>query len=186
PLPRCCPGPDGQDPLTRRIRTGGVPMTSALMLGPAQRSALLRAYRRDPDPAVRLRAHIILMLADELPWATICAVLFCSSRTVARWKQRFEDGGVEGLLGRPCGAPPRWSEEVEAILRQALEHSPDQWGYRAVNWTVLLLQDHIEQRWGQRPSDRRVRQHLHQLGYVWKRPRHAVPESRSPRGVGGR
>jgi len=156
-------------------------MSSALSLRPAQRKALLHHYRRHPDPAVRLRAHIILMLAEGLPWATICAVLFCSSRTIARWQQRFEDEGVDGLVGRPCGAPARWSDNVGAILREALESSPDAWGYRAVNWTVLLLRDHIEQRWAQRPSDQLVRQHLRRLGYVWKRPRHALPESRSPR-----
>src|SRR5262249_25763814 len=125
--------------LYRVTRTGEGPMSSALTLSPTQRNALLHHYRRHPDPAVRLRAHIILMLAEGQPWTTVAAVLFTSPSTIARWQQRFEDEGVEGLLSHPCGAPPRWSDEVETILRQALEHSPDEWGYRAVSWTVLLL-----------------------------------------------
>src|SRR5207302_2035872 len=36
-------------------------------------------------------------------------------------------------------------------------------------------------RWGQRPSGEQVRQQLHQLDYVWKRPGHALRESKSPR-----
>lgn len=156
-------------------------MSSALTVKSAQRRALLDHYRHDPDPAVRQRAHIILMLTDGLPWATICTVLFCSSRTIARWQQRFQDEGVDGLLSRPCGAPTLWSDEVKVSLREALEHSPDEWGYRAVNWTVFLLRDHIERRRGQRPSARLVLQHLHELDYVWKRPRHVLRESKSPR-----
>jgi len=50
-----------------------------------------------------------------------------------------------------------------------------------VNWTVLLLRDHIQQQWGERPSDAQLRQRLRGLGYVWKRPRHALRESKSPR-----
>jgi hypothetical protein len=101
-------------------------LTDSCPLRPAQRKALLDHYRRHPDPAVRLRAHIILMLAAGLRWSLIRAALFCSSRTVARWKRRFEEGGVEALLGRPRGLPCRWSEEATAILRDALEHTPDQ------------------------------------------------------------
>ena len=156
-------------------------MPSSLSLRPAQRDTLLRYYRRHPEAATRLRAHIILMLAEGHPWSLIGAVLYCSARTIAACKRRFEVGGIDALVGRPRGAPAHWSDEAEAILRRALEHSPDEWGYRAVSWTVSLLRDHIEEQWGQKPSDRQVRQQLRRLGYVWKRPRHALQESRSPR-----
>ncbi len=46
---------------------------------------------------------------------------------------------------------------------------------------MSLLRDYIEMEWGQRPSDRQVRLCLEELGYVWKRPRHALRESKSPR-----
>jgi transposase len=156
-------------------------MPSSLTLRTAQRRTLLGYYRRHPDPAVRLRAHIILMLADGRPWDDIAHALFCSTRTIARWRGRFEAGGVDALFGRPTGAPARWSDEAEAILRYAVEHSPDEWGYRAVSWTVSLLRDHIEMQWGQKPSSERLRQRLRHLDYVWKRPRHGLRESRSPR-----
>jgi transposase len=121
------------------------------------------------------------MLADGHPWSVIASVLFCSSHTIDRWRRRFEDGGVDAILGRPLGQRTRWSDEAEAALRDALQHSPDQFGYRAVNWTVLLLREHIEKQWGQRPSEGHVRNRLRELNYVWKRPRHALRESKSPR-----
>ena len=156
-------------------------MRSTLSLRADQRNTLLWYHRQHADAATRLRAHIILMLAEGHPWSLIGSVLYCSARTIAKCKRRFEGGGIEALVGRPCGAPTRWSDEAEAILRDALQHSPDEWGYRAVSWTVPLLRDHIEKQWGQRPSGEQVRQQLHQLDYVWKRPRHALRESKSPR-----
>lgn len=88
---------------------------------------------------------------------------------------------MTALLGRQRGSPPRWSEEAQAILQRALEHSPDELGYLAVNWTVPLLREHIAKQWGQKPSQREVHYQLRQLGYVWKRPRHALRDSKSPR-----
>jgi hypothetical protein len=67
------------------------------------------------------------------------------------------------------------------VLEQALQGTPDEWGYKAVNWTVPLLCDHIEKVCRKRPSDRQVRQRLPQLDYVWKRPRHGLKDSKSPR-----
>lgn len=162
-------------------RFGDRTMPSTISLSPDQHSTLLGYYRRHPDPAMRLRAHIILMLAEGHPWSLITTTLFCSARTIAHWKHRFEGGGVDALFGRPRGSRTRWSDDAEAILRRALEHSPDEWGYWAVNWTVPLLRQHIEKQWGQKPSDRHVRQRLQQLDYVWKRPRHAMRDSKSPR-----
>jgi transposase len=121
------------------------------------------------------------MLGEGFSWSLITAALFCSSRTIAYWKGRFEEGGVDALLSRPPGVPPRWSGDMEGILREALEHSPEELGFLAVNWTVPLLREHIERQSGQRPSDRLLRSQLHRLDYVWKRPRHALLESKSPR-----
>ena len=156
-------------------------MSFSLSLKAAQRSHLLRVYRRHPNPQARLRAHILLLLAEGYSWGAIAAVLFTSPSTIARWKEQFEAGGVDALRGRQLGASPLWSAEAEAILRDALEHSPDELGYMAVTWTVSLLREHIEKQWGQKPSDPQIRRQLRQLKYVWKRPRHELPESKSAR-----
>jgi len=107
-------------------------MDGSIVLGRSQRNRLLDLYRKDPSPCVRLRAHVILLLSEGHAWTLICAVLFCSSATVARWKQRFEDGGVAALLaerrqacdrarGRPQrlrigGSRPQWSSAVRSRL----------------------------------------------------------------------
>src|SRR5262245_58809589 len=98
--------------LTESPALGAAVMPSSLVLPARQRLALLRYYRAHSDPAVRHRAHIILMLAEGHPWSLITSVLYCSTRTIAHWKQCFEDGGVQALLGQQRGAPTRWSAEA--------------------------------------------------------------------------
>jgi putative transposase len=156
-------------------------MPAALSLRTSQRKKLLHYYRSHPDPSVRSRAHIILLLADGHPWTSIQAMLYCSSRPIDRWRERFENGGIDALLGRSPGSKPRWSEEAEAALRKALEHSPHELGYLAVNWSVPLLRKHVEKEWGQMPSDLQIRQELQRLNYVWKRPGLDLRGAKSPR-----
>src|SRR5688500_3743446 len=74
-----------------------------LRLTPADRRDLLDLVRRSPEPAVRLRSHLLVLLADGHPWVTVAAALFCSTSTIARWMGRFEAGGVDAVLGRPRG-----------------------------------------------------------------------------------
>src|SRR5947208_15499179 len=87
-----------------------------LPLTTGQRDALLRLYRKDPDPELRFRAHIILLLGEGRSWSDIQRVLFCSSRTVDRWLKRFLAEGVKGLTGRKRGRPFRLGTGRVALL----------------------------------------------------------------------
>src|SRR5438309_1040328 len=71
--------------------------------------------------------------------------------------------------------PSLWTEELKVLLRTLMaDYTPDQLGYSAVDWTVTLLQEHLESCTGQRLSDETIRRELHRLGYVWKRPRYVL------------
>ena len=67
-----------------------------LPLTTTQRDELLTIYRKDPDPELPFRAHIILLLAEGYAWDAIEAILFCSSRTVDRWQKRSWPRGSRG------------------------------------------------------------------------------------------
>jgi putative transposase len=101
-----------------------------LSLTTTQRDELLTIYRKDPDPELRFRAHIILLLADGYAWDTIEAMLFCSSRTVDRWLKRFQADGVEGLLGKKRGRPFRlgcgW---VALLVSRVTAATPSDFGF---------------------------------------------------------
>ena len=152
----------------------------SIALGGSQRKRLLRVYRKDPDPQVRLRAHIILLLSDGWTWAAVTAVLFCSTATVTRWKARFESGGVEALLGERRGRRPAlvaWAVLVATWVRTL---TPRDFGYCRSRWccltpTVVLWDVHRV-----RASAESVRRMLLGQGMVWRRPR-PVPGPADPR-----
>src|SRR5262249_31646803 len=146
-------------------------MTS-IRLTAEDRITLLGRYRRDPDPQVRLRAHILLLLADGYAWAAIAAVLFTSPDTIARWKGRFQRGGVGEVLGRPRG--PRRSAAwawVAVVVAWVLTRRPSEFGFAKSRWSceavaVVLREDHAT------PVSREtVRRWLRPAGLVWRRPR---------------
>jgi putative transposase len=149
-------------------------MTSIRLRGD-DRNALLDHYRRDPDPQVRLRAHLLLLLAEGYPWATIAAVLFTSPDTIARWRKRFERGGVEEVLGRPRGRrrSAAWAWAAVVVV-WVLARRPGEFGFARSRWSceavaVLLRDDHAT------PVSREtVRRWLRHAGLVWRRPRPAL------------
>ncbi len=76
---------------------------SSITLAPGDHKALLDHYRHSADPDTRLRAHILLLLADGYAWVTVSVVLYCSLDTISRWKRRFEAEGVDAVLSQPRG-----------------------------------------------------------------------------------
>jgi len=84
-------------------------MTPSLVLPPVARQELLDLYRKHPDPEVRFRAPILLLLADGHSWQQVGDILYCSSRSIDRWLKRFQHDGIEGLAGRKRGRPFRFA-----------------------------------------------------------------------------
>lgn len=73
---------------------------TGIHLTSTDRQTLLAHYRRSVDAGVRLRAHILLLLADGHTWVNVGAVLFCSLDTISRRKRRFEAEGEHGVDDR--------------------------------------------------------------------------------------
>src|SRR5947199_6520600 len=115
-------------------------MESHLRITARERQALLEQYRKGANTRVRLRAHILLLLAEGYSWAVIAGVLFCSTRTIARWKTRVETQGVGAVLGA-AGPPTRglggwWSEVVPAWVTEC---SPRDFGFLRSRWCCGVI-----------------------------------------------
>lgn len=140
-----------------------------------QRKTLLHLYRHHAQPEIRHRAHILLLLADGYTWDTIAAVLFTSSSTIARWQQRFLDGGLLALAGqasgRRSGFLAYWPGVIATWLNQ---HTPRDFGFLRSRWTCALVVI-LLWRWYQLAvSGETVRRWLHRADFVWRRPRPVV------------
>jgi hypothetical protein len=116
-----------------------------------ERQALIGQYRKGANERVRLRAHIILLLAEGYSWAVIAGVLMCSTRTIARWKNRVEGDGIRAVLGPPPTDASRlgsWGSEVAAAW--VLKSTPRDFGFFRSRWCcgvivmVLLETDELQ------------------------------------------
>ena len=150
-------------------------MDGSIALSRKQRKVLLTHYRKSTDPAVRLRAHILLLLADGRSWSTIAAMLYTSPSTIARWKARFEKRGVEAILGDSRGRPAVFLVQwVLLVVRWVTEKTPRDFGFLRSRWScatvaLLLWEEHRL-----RVSPETVRRWLHREQVVWRRPRPVV------------
>jgi transposase len=152
-------------------------------LTPRHRQIIRHKSRKSGVAVCRFRCKIILGLGQGKTPTQMAAGGLGSRSQIYRVAQLFLDEGLSGMADKreQNGGPSRWSEEAESVLCKALEHSPDELGYLAVNWTVPLLREYIEKEWGQKPSDLQVRRELCRLDYVWKRPGLDLHGAKSPR-----
>lgn len=146
-----------------------------LHLTPADRRDLLDHVRRSPDPAVRLRSHILLLLADGHPWATIAAVLFCSTSTISRWQRRFETGGADAVFGRPRGRRTSGLHMWAAlVVRWVLTLSPTQFRFARSRWSCEAVAVVLREDYQVSVGRETVRLWLRDAGLVWRRPRPVI------------
>ena len=111
---------------------------AVLELSAQEREELERWVRRPKSAqALALRARIVLRCADGLANFVVAEELGLTEQTVGKWRRRFVDRRVEGLLDEPRpGAPRRVSDEaVERAVVRTLESKPQD----ATHWSTRSL-----------------------------------------------
>ena len=147
-------------------------MTRSVALDARQRRTLLDRYRKDPEPEVRFRSHILLLLDDGHTWATVCALLFCSSRTIDRWVKRFREEGVEGLVGHKPGRPFRFAAGwVAIVVGWVTTTAPRHFGFLRSRWCCEAVALLMLELYRVEVSREPVRRWLHRGNLVYRRPR---------------
>jgi putative transposase len=146
-----------------------------LRLTPADRRDLLDHVRRSPEPDVRLRSHILLLLADAHPWATIAAVLFCSTSTISRWQRRFDKDGADAVFGRPRGRRKSGIRIWAAlVVRWVLTLSPTHFGFARSRWSCEAAAVVLREDYRVTVGRETVRLWLREADLVWRRPRPTI------------
>jgi transposase len=149
-------------------------MDGSIALGSSQRKRLLELYRKAWDPQARLRAQIILLLADGHAWSLICAVLFCSSATIARWKARFESGGVDALTEERRGRASVLVACASTVVTWVRTLTPRDFGYCRSRWCCATLAVVLFDTHHVKASVETVRRALRRQNLVWRRPRQVL------------
>ena len=76
--------------------------------------------------SLALRSRIVLMCATGLPNMSVAKHLRTTNATVGKWRQRFVDAGLDGLMDEPRPGAPRTVNDrrVEHIVTMTLESAP--------------------------------------------------------------
>jgi transposase len=142
-----------------------------------QRRRLERQLRGAKDAALYRRTLALLEVARGKPVAEVAGMLGVSRPSIYNWAVAYAaaDHDPAGLAdGDRPGRPSVWTDDRRATRGAALGRPPDRVGYPAVNWTIPLLQEHLDHGCDQRPGANTIRRELHRLGYVWERPRYVL------------
>jgi transposase/transcriptional regulator with XRE-family HTH domain len=125
-----------------------------LELAVEERAQLSRwSRRRSSSQALALRSRIVLGCADGLSNKEVAAREGVSQPTVGKWRSRFVDARLDGLLDDPRPGRPATvtAEQVEDVVVATLESTPK----NATHWS----RSKMAQRSGLSPST---------IGRIWK------------------
>ena len=94
----------------------------------AELAGILEGYtqRRKTAQALASRARIVFGCAAGLSNQAVAARERVTPQTVGKWRRRFVERGLEGLLDEPRPGGPRKIDDVkvESVIVQALEGQP--------------------------------------------------------------
>jgi transposase len=123
------------------------------------------ARRRTSAQALALRSRIVLLAAEGLKNTQIAGQLGVHRNMVAKWRSRFLEQRLEGLVDEPRPGRPRTitDDKVEEVIVRTLETTPKDathWSTRSMArqvgltqsavlriWKAFGLQPHRQQTW---------------------------------------
>lgn len=112
--------------------------SKAFSISRAERAELQRWRRiRNTPHSLAQRARLILLLADGVAPVDVMATLDVTRPTVFKWRKRFEQDGIDGLLDRPRPGQPRklTEKKIKEVLRLTVDYIPRE----ATHWSTRLM-----------------------------------------------
>jgi len=109
-----------------------------LVLTTEERETLERVARRaKTSQREALRARIVLRCADGLANQAVAEELRTSGQMVGKWRSRFVEKRLDGLLDEPRPGTPRkiGDDAVERVVTETLEATPA----NATHWSTRLM-----------------------------------------------
>lgn len=114
----------------------------------------LVAWSKRPKTAqaLAMRSRIVLMAGDGLSNTAIAKQLRTMQHTVGKWRRRYLEFGLDGLLDEPRPGTSRklGDREVERVLTLTLESTPQDathWSTRSMAKRVGLSRNSIQRIW---------------------------------------
>ncbi len=114
----------------------------------------LVAWSKRPKTAqaLAMRSRIVLLAGDGLSNTAIARQLHTMQHTVGKWRRRYSESGLDGLLDEPRPGTSRklGDADVERVLTLTLESAPrdaTHWSTRSMAKRVGLSRNSIQRIW---------------------------------------
>jgi transposase len=130
-----------------------IPVAVAIELSDDERARLESwARRRTSAQALALRSRIVLLAAEGLKNTEIARRLDIDHATARKWRSRFAEQRLDGLVDEPRPGRPRTisDEQVEEVIVRTLETTPrdaTHWSTRSMAREVGLTQSAVLRIW---------------------------------------
>src|ERR1039457_2610828 len=95
------------------------------------------ADRPKSAQAMAMRARIVLSCGQGMSNSEVARKLHITGATVGKWRERFRQLGLDGLLDEPrVGAPRKITDrQIEEVVTKKLEWMPD----NSTHWSTRLM-----------------------------------------------
>lgn len=135
---------------------------------------LTRALHHVADARTYRRVQAILLVAQGRTVAEVAQITGAQPWSIYAWVRAYLQTHRPDRMGdaaRP--GRPRVAEMLtEARLVREFRRDPMHLGYNATGWTVALLADRLQKKYGVAISRRTLRRRMRDVDLRWKRPRH--------------
>lgn len=154
------------------------------LLTPEKYEELLTTLRGDKRVDVVRRAQSLLQLHKGESIATVEECSGVKRVALWRWHKAFIEKGADGLHDAlRSGRPRKASLEYIAALEETLATDPAEAGYNFHIWTAERLIEHLAEKTGIHICERTMDAYLHELGYVYRRPKVDTKHLQDPEAV---
>jgi transposase len=137
-----------------------------------QIAKLRESHRKQRDKRLAYRINAMILLGSGWSVANVAEALLIDEQTVRNWLEKYRQGGVDELLAlNYSGKEPSLTVEQQDELAKHLDENT----YLDSN----AIRHHIEKTYGVKYSPTGVKELLHRLGFVYKKPKH-VPGKLDP------
>lgn len=131
---------------------GGRPKADLMLTTEEQETLQAWARRRKTSQALSLRSRIVLACGRGLTNTQVAKELAISMPTVGKWRKRFVERRLDGLVDEQRPGPPRkiTDADVERVVTQTLETKPahaTHWSTRGMAKKLGLSQTAISRIW---------------------------------------
>src|SRR4051794_2941651 len=133
------------------MRTGRP--TKPLEVANEDREKLSMIARRPKSAqAMAMRARIVLSCGQGMSNSEVAGKLHVTGATVGKWRERYREAGLDGLLDEPRGGAPRkiTDQQIEGVITKTLESIPansTHWSTRLMAQEAGLTQNAIVRIW---------------------------------------